>query len=447
MKYKVRIKTLTPLHIGSGTELLANFDYLADDQYTYILDQDVIYAQELEEKGVENAQLDKPAGELIAMPSHKRLNHFVRYTLRGTPGNVARLNEQIKDVFGKPYLPGSSLKGAIRNAIMVWAIGKGEVKPRWKALKDGKGSAAENWSKLVFGDEPQYDLLRLLQVTDSFFTEKAAFRFCPVRVFQHEADPGSPVGVEALDSGVIFESEIKIDELTLQYTDPNKYKKEAELLDLDAKTFWLTILPQILQQVALLRLEKELETARAWGWGRSAEKFANLLEIAQNLPENAALLQIGWGGGWDSKTVGMALDDEYIDALRLEYDLGKPPKARRDWKPDLNKPYPNSRRMMAEESVDGKPRPAEALGWVQVSFEALGEPRYPDYWAELRAQANAPLKQEWAPLAYDGPPISRPAPAKKPEDEIPEVPEVVSQKAEDAFAKMQAIWAKRGQKK
>ena len=43
-----------------------------------------------------------------------------RYVLEGTPRSEAEgavLREQIKTPFGKPYLPGSSLKGALRTAL------------------------------------------------------------------------------------------------------------------------------------------------------------------------------------------------------------------------------------------------------------------------------------------------------------------------------------------
>ncbi len=122
MKYQVTIQTLTPLHISSGVELLADFDYLPGRSQTFILNQDAIYAQELETNGA-NARFNQPAG--IIGKEHWRGDvppkdsEFVRYVLEGaTPKNVERLQEQIKDAYGHCYLPGSSLKGAIRRALM-----------------------------------------------------------------------------------------------------------------------------------------------------------------------------------------------------------------------------------------------------------------------------------------------------------------------------------------
>lgn len=420
MKYKISLETLTPLHIGSGTELLANFDYLADDKHTYILDQDAIYAHELEQNGPEKACLDKPAGELIAMPSHERLSHFVRYPLQGaTPKDVERIHEQIKDVYGRCYLPGSSLKGAIRRAMMVWSIGKGEVRPEWKNLKPEKGRADDRWDKLVFGRDPNHDILRLLQVTDSQSLPAAQMIFCQARVFQYEADPGSPIDLEAVAPGVTFESDIQVDELTLQYTDRTVYNTEADKLDWDKQVPWLTILPQILRHTSLRLLESELQITREWGWELTAKKYAELMRRAKDLPENTALLQVGWGGGWLNKTVGPVLGEEYVNALRMKYNLGKPPKTPSDWQPNLEKPFPNSRRLRSQWSVVGKDQPAEPLGWVQVTFTPLGEPRRPDYWHELRAQAAPVLQRVWQSLKYNGPLLEKTFQESSPDDVLP----------------------------
>ena len=80
MKYAVKIQTLTPLHISSGTELLANFDYLAGNQQTYILNQHAIFDRELEING-NDARLDQPAGIIGKehwRADHVRVGEFVR---------------------------------------------------------------------------------------------------------------------------------------------------------------------------------------------------------------------------------------------------------------------------------------------------------------------------------------------------------------------------------
>ena len=54
MKYTLKIETLTPIHIGSGVELIAGFDYVSPEvqqPVTYVLDQDAIYAAELKRNG------------------------------------------------------------------------------------------------------------------------------------------------------------------------------------------------------------------------------------------------------------------------------------------------------------------------------------------------------------------------------------------------------------
>src|SRR3989304_6243092 len=120
MRYRISIETLTPLHIGSGGELIAEFDYTspAGSGFTYILNQDAIYARELEKNG-SRARLDLPAAKLITAEDLKDGSSFVRYKIKGE-AELQQLREQLKDVRGAVYLPGSSLKGAFRTALLTY---------------------------------------------------------------------------------------------------------------------------------------------------------------------------------------------------------------------------------------------------------------------------------------------------------------------------------------
>lgn len=62
------------------------------------------------------------------------------------------------------------------------------------------------------------------------------------------------------------------------------------------------------------------------------------------------------------------LPESMQQKIRQRYKLGRPPRAGRDWEPDLSKPFPKSRRLRAlrkgGETIAGVP-----LGWVLVVFK------------------------------------------------------------------------------
>jgi CRISPR-associated protein Csm5 len=429
MKYNLAIKTLTPLHIGSGAELVAEFDYVNDDQFTYILNQDAIYANELAQSGDE-ARLKTPAGKLIPTPSHPSLARFVRYRLSGaTPKGVARLREQIKDVYDLCYLPGSSLKGAIRRAVLFWVMGILDLKVSRNDQQGKDTEADDEWEKVIFGRDPHHDLLRLLQVADSQPVADGSLIFCQATVFSPGKAAGAPIDLEALAPGTPIQTEITIDELLLQYTQESRFPDDSRQLDL-LDPQWLTVLPQIIRQSTEKLLEAELATAQAWGWSEIASWYQAQLTRHRNLPQNATLIQIGWGAGWLSKTLGLIFDDDSLFAIRLDHRLGKPPDADNTWKPGRDATFPSSRRLRAKQDAAGNPVGKDPFGWVEVTFTPAGEPRDPVYWNELIEEAKADLALEWRTISFPQEElvsVPKPAPTaplpviKETFDQVPEV--------------------------
>jgi CRISPR-associated protein Csm5 len=380
MKYRVSIETLSPLHIGSGVELLANYDYkaLPEGNLTYVFDQDAIYARELAERG-EKADLAQPAASLIKDLAHLPAE-FVRYTLKGC-ASLERLHEQMKDVYGGVYLPGSSLKGALRTALMTYAVSRKELSA--KALGDNPKEAAKNWEKDIFGDSPWSDILRTLQIADSRPVNPPPLEVLQVRVFVSQEDKEAiPIEIEAVSAGTNFETQIHLDELALQYANDARLKWTQERLALLAN-----LLP-ILQAVGKRRIESEGERARRLGFDEVARFYDDLTRRLEGAEGQAsAFVQIGWGTGWEGMTVGEALDQPTVDYLRQKYDLGKPPAwnetEKGAWQPDLSKSFPKGRRF------SGAKIPHLPLGWVKLTMTPVGAPRLGQVWSRMQGLANA----------------------------------------------------------
>lgn len=410
MKYKVTIETLSPLHIGSGTTLLTNFDYLSRGGTTYVLDQDMIYAAELDRHPV-SSRLDQPAGSLIEEAQLSLDSPFVRYTLRGET-TIEQIQEQIKDAFGRCYLPGSSLKGALRTALLYYAHASGiisEAQVNYDQNRRGNyltDHAAMNFEKDAFRpgrDSANYDLLRMLQVADSqaLPLSPSPLELCPVRVFTDKNDPpGSPVEIEAVQPGVKFHTQIKIDELSLQYTDPKRYPHWAQELKWGDHQLWLLQLVEILQKVGQQHIAVEQEIARQKGF-QEAQSFYNQLNSQAEAMQgaNQALLQIGWGIGWTATTIGNTLDVPELDLVRQRFQLGRPPEHAENWHVDLSQAFPKSRRLNVDQPTGDQIFAGRPLGWVRLTIEPDGEPVRAERWKELQNQAAGTTSQLNLPAA------------------------------------------------
>jgi cold shock CspA family protein len=114
------------------------------------------------------------------------------------------------------------------------------------------------------------------------------------------------------------------------------------------------------------RLLTEADYFRKQGGPSGAMGFYDgLVGRLMDLPENAFLTQVGWGSGWESKTLGSHLlrqDDRQFEELLAKYRMTK----EQDRQP--GDPFPRSRHLAL---VDG--HPALPMGWLGVRVEGLEE--------------------------------------------------------------------------
>jgi len=369
MKFDVTIRTLTPLHIGTGTILLRDYDYVTAGGRTFVLNQDAIYSD------IYSQTLripDKPAGKLIDPSELRDGSPLVRYSLAGTT-TVDQIHEQIKDARGQCYLPGSSLKGALRTVLLAAAYPQlAEVGVNYEENRRGglvKEKAAKNFERAAFRpgeDDPNHDLLRAFQVTDSapIKPDPSPLMLVQARAFG-DRPAAVPIWVEALAQGQMLHATLRLDDWLLA-------EKQARKLGWQVSRDWFTQLPAF----SNARAKKELEDERAFAESRTWEfavkaydQLARHLERAQRQPQQF-LLQVGWGTGWNGITIGTLLPRAEQLRAREQFELGKPPRLskREGWAVDPNQPYPTTRRLFDAGKSNERPIPSAPLGWISVEL-------------------------------------------------------------------------------
>ncbi len=133
MKWKLKITTLTPVHIGSGEVYSPYTDYILDNGFVNLIDKsklDTLFIEKPELinifiSGIKsdfNNRNDKYTLNKMFKKFNIDYKKYINKKLQVT-GDIR--NTEIKRFVqsaGKPFIPGSSLKGAIRTAIVFYLI-------------------------------------------------------------------------------------------------------------------------------------------------------------------------------------------------------------------------------------------------------------------------------------------------------------------------------------
>ncbi len=363
--YKLTLQILTPIHIGNGEELRLGFDFVIYNGRTWRLDDDAILEAKWRQMG-----LDQPGRSRYPLPGEVLMEQdftneaLFRYVLRGAPRsrrNDARLKSYIKDPYDRPYIPGSSLKGALRTAL-AWT-GWDEIRPRLdrSAIGNRRSWAGQRLERKLFGKDPNHDLLRALQVSDLHgdLDPNTALAVVNAQVLTRHSLQ-SPIELEALLPNHTLTGALKIDDFL--------FTSLAERqLHFRSRKRWLGELLRRVQRHSRARI------ARLMRWfeqAEGAEKVANFYRQLYNLnlPSHQALVQIGWGSGWDGKTFWTHLQaDEYL-FKKLMRDFRLQHRRNRNASPTAPKDFPVSRRVVTTGSKE-TPKIAAPFGWAIITLE------------------------------------------------------------------------------
>jgi len=394
-RFQVTITTLSPLHIGSGERLREGFDFIQHDGYLWVADQGALMRAILDEVRQEREDLVEAAEAITGMTLYElqeagwlREEHFdlekglFRYRLQGhtsTKEKKGELHEQIKDVYGRPYLPGSSLKGALRSVLMRCLADRDQRKPRifrkerkrWvrgkRVITYDPRFAARNMEKRHFVPAdvpnrrmPNYDLWRAFQVFDSEPVPASTLALAQVIIFPTMTE--RPFDVEVIPRKVTLSAVIQVDEWLFRSPQARKLRFGEDHL-----RWFTTELREMVNREAHARLIEESEFFDAlqerYEVGTAKAVLGQLTDELNGLADDEMMLQVGKGPGWRSKTLGRVLlerlSDEEFDQLVKDFKLG-----RKLWR--RNGRIPLTRQLATAGSQIRSP-----MGWIKVKLERI----------------------------------------------------------------------------
>ena len=370
---KYQLKTITPVHIGTG-ETLSQIDGFYHNGQWNRIDVDAVLA------ALPESELNRLA---IAMGQrgfqwdrYRPMNQLsTAYALPcpEAPGET-EIREAIKDAFGRPIIPGSSIKGSIRTALL-WSFIDEEDKVFDDSINHLKEQLQRgpnrSWAgrpieRGVLGKDPNHDLMRVVQVSDT-----------------------APLPINALEMGVAWTVTLnRVGELVQKRAGNREYKtfveqiRAEQTLDFSIKVdktlfgsrekaelgysdrqeqVVCEALADVCNFVAKGLVNDEAEFYDYYKLPELANFYGSLSKQIVNLRAGGFVLPLGWGTGYRAKTVTELLTGDNKDLnmkLRRHFRLGSS-RSRADY---YDPEFPKTRRVLYDQQ-----RPKSPLGWVLIT--------------------------------------------------------------------------------
>lgn len=312
---KVKIKTLTAVHIGSGNLLQKNMDYVVykdedEDSFIGIIDPKMILSLIGEEHlndWLLAIERKDDTRQLVSRYNKKATvyDYISRSITDFTEGkNLGTLKECLHNGMGLPYIPGSSIKGAIRTAILATITQEKETALE-HLMSDKKGKlSAKGVESALFGSTANDDIFRFLQVGDAYFEEgcEVAYRMVNLNVRKKDSlmDDSKPQAVEAISDDFESEFNMKISKEHYEYASTHG----GNLKELPAG---MDSLPSLFKLVnghtrKLVKEEiaywQEIEEEKEGAEDYISSMRQILKEINQCAEGKECVLRIGHASGW-----------------------------------------------------------------------------------------------------------------------------------------------------
>ncbi|SNX53619.1 type III-A CRISPR-associated RAMP protein Csm5 [Thermoanaerobacterium sp. RBIITD] len=374
MEYKkYKLEVLSPLSIGDGNEH-KRFEYIFDRRDNVVKIIDIIKLLESNEKSpiIDNIIL---AFEQMHFNWNEQLrqyrfniNDFILYKVESDTVNIkGEILSYIKTA-GRPYIPGTSIKGAIRSTLTKGAFDKigMSYKKSIDFFKDQKEkNPKKNYLKKIddraeekeFG-KPNNSPFRFLKISDSDALQFSDINVYEIKVLnicngklkwhirngnEEDFEKANSIFLEALKPGSIALGNFELDKRLFD----DDIKTEGKIVNTEI----LKDFTKIIRDTVNNYIDSEINFYDKYDLTKIVEFYKGLKSI--KLKDNEFLLQIGYGTGSLSKTINNNLEIDYLNKLKI---IGLNIS-------DINL-YPKTRKIIFKNG-----RPDSVPGWIKVCLD------------------------------------------------------------------------------
>lgn len=395
-RHNVKLETLTPVHIGSGLFLQNNIEFVKHNNYIYIIDPrkliDIIGIEKLDywvsaiNRGDDIKSLISKIGKNSTPDTYSK--RYIATRFNRNLDNQTTLKECMHDGRGIAYIPGSSIKGAIRTAVFADIATDNEELENLIDLS--KKTPCEKVEKRVFGKEPKSNVFRFLQIGDAYFNERCEVALNEVNLNVREShtkllDESKKQLVEAIEKGSETTFTIKL------LSEYNKFafeksKAKDRLIEQENKKTHLKAIPENMQSLELLfetininskvLIESEINIWEQEKQDHNDDSTAqnyidnlkDILQIINKCGKRECVLRVGQASGWRFMTgAWVEINEELFNKVIT--------KARPNAHNYTQYDFPKSRRIgdeytvSNEENEDDFEKRNDIFGFVKLTLQ------------------------------------------------------------------------------
>lgn len=387
--YQCELTTVSPVHTGSGDKYLKNFDFLHEDRMIKVFDRNKLFSivEKGGEKLINSYTVAIEDGLIPAWFKENKINvnEILVHSFQAerAPRDISI---QLRDGTGHPMIAGSSLKGAIRTAILARLVKEDGTNPIKNAVNrhlnsNGKINfkfADQQITNNLLGKDAKLNLMRGLTVGD-FHYEQGNLELQQIwitRLTSPDNFTGKfPVTIEQLKSSSMTTGLISFDDfLGTKATEGGEAHSYFNFpVKLDKEWVMQAILDKTRKTI-----DSELEFLngkRGNSINELREFYNDLRKQVDGLKDDEVILQLGWGSGWRGMT-GQLLEPENLTRnLRKKLKLAPDDKY-------LGFPFPKSRKTV---NLDGS---VMSMGWVKLKFTPVAVIKEQQREAALKLEAE-----------------------------------------------------------
>lgn len=312
--YELKCEILTPLHIGDGSELQP-YEYIITDKFYKISLEDFILDLPIKKQKVITDLMEQ---DIIKLRHFLRNNldplrfgeYFVEVSNKVKNSYDTKIADELNQLLispfirtsNRPYIPGSSLKGAIRTAVVAYFAGE-NIRERNARNLEAKvlGYFNQKRKKINLQNDP----FRAIKITDSFLPKNSTLiEEVATITKQGEIKVIREVTYsQSTDHPLEFSTELRIDDALLTKNSRIRKKLNIETLTIACNEF----------SNIVIQYEKDK-------YFRNRPKVKKIYNwLYSQIKENKSFLfRVGWGSGKNSVTLNLKKErSEYVKTRKL----------------------------------------------------------------------------------------------------------------------------------
>jgi len=311
---KIKIKTLSPVHIGSG-RAIGPIEYFVKDGFFYRVDMDGLFKdtrfQKFQPLFIKKSLENRKISEVFESNYDLLMDHILyKHSISKSAENANLIEvKEIVKTAGRAYIPGSSIKGSILSGVIEQTLSTETI----KEPNDLRFSLGKVLNKITGGAQNEFN--RWIDIRDTnTLTIENVLELSQVKLIGAKTKRTMPILYETIKTGCEFETEI----------------------------FWKAKGNQPIDENSILKLADNFYRKIH----QKEKMFNKIKQSLPSIPKDAILLRIGQGStAWATSFLILA-EEKGIK----NYDIKRPPFHK-------TKGPPTTRKLVSGEI---------SMGWIAI---------------------------------------------------------------------------------